>query len=524
MTSTPAWIRRPDGQVIAFDSQRISQSLFAASSALGQPNAFLARELTDGVVHFFSLETAGSIATTTQLAELIEKVVRELGHPQLAKAYADRSQQLAADASSSSLVWESRFAKDVKPFDVARASLREYSLRVVYSPDLASAHQEGLLTFPDCDQPSRMRAAVIEAWGRPGLDQSEFHVLLLEARARAERLILVDGPEHWFGNGSPEAAAQFWKTLASHQDPAEKRAFLVQINIPAPREEMTTPLFGDPVAAARPLDSAVWVDAWLGHGSLASQIDWHLGKGQTLGAAPPSWFRSWARQPERWSQVRFFFQRTRKMVRLGEGLHRGKAGILGLVGLNLPLMARWPGVEGDPERFLAKLPSLIRMGVAAGVQCRNYLRRQPHLQAGFVTERAPWQVAPIGLDAVVAKLLGADMTTSPNALDFGVRIVQTMLTCLNQEARQTHLEVPLENGSTKASSDSEACWGMMTGLAGVTPQRQLQAVAALHQAAEGGFAWIRLHADPLPNPDELWQLLQSAAKIGVGGLGFCLAP
>ncbi len=52
----PAWVRKRDGRLEPFDADKISRALFAASEALGRPDAFLARELTDGVVHFLTEE------------------------------------------------------------------------------------------------------------------------------------------------------------------------------------------------------------------------------------------------------------------------------------------------------------------------------------------------------------------------------------------------------------------------------------------------------------------------------------
>src|SRR5205823_1043448 len=78
-----------DGRLVPFEPDRISQALFAASEALGRPDAFLARELADGVLHFVGREfAAGDTPTTGQIADLVAKVTRELGQPALAQAFA----------------------------------------------------------------------------------------------------------------------------------------------------------------------------------------------------------------------------------------------------------------------------------------------------------------------------------------------------------------------------------------------------------------------------------------------------
>ena len=84
----PEWIYKRDGRLDPFDADRLCRSLFAATERLGRPDAFTARELTDGVLHFLADETENRIATTAQVAETVVKVVRELGHPAVAQAYA----------------------------------------------------------------------------------------------------------------------------------------------------------------------------------------------------------------------------------------------------------------------------------------------------------------------------------------------------------------------------------------------------------------------------------------------------
>src|SRR5262245_5854834 len=90
-----AWVRKRDGRLVPFEADKICQALFAAGESLGQPDAFLARELTDGVLHFLAAEAGGTPPTTSQIAELVVKVVRELGHPALARALEDGQKQKA---------------------------------------------------------------------------------------------------------------------------------------------------------------------------------------------------------------------------------------------------------------------------------------------------------------------------------------------------------------------------------------------------------------------------------------------
>src|SRR4051794_40712699 len=92
----PSWVYKRDGRLVPFEPDKISQAMFAATEALGRPDAFLARELTDGVLHFLAQEDGAAVPTTTQLRELVAKVVRELGQPALAQVFADGARHKAA--------------------------------------------------------------------------------------------------------------------------------------------------------------------------------------------------------------------------------------------------------------------------------------------------------------------------------------------------------------------------------------------------------------------------------------------
>src|SRR5260370_41496804 len=85
----PAWVSKRDGRIVPFEADKISQALFAAAESLGKPDAFLARELTEGVLHFLAGGSSGNISTPCQIAELVIKVVRELGQPAFARAFSE---------------------------------------------------------------------------------------------------------------------------------------------------------------------------------------------------------------------------------------------------------------------------------------------------------------------------------------------------------------------------------------------------------------------------------------------------
>src|SRR3954467_9659225 len=89
----PACVRKRDGRLEPFDADKISRALFAAGDALGQPDAFLSRELTDGVLFFLGQEAEDETVASATVAEVVERVVREMGQPRLAAAYKGRKQR-----------------------------------------------------------------------------------------------------------------------------------------------------------------------------------------------------------------------------------------------------------------------------------------------------------------------------------------------------------------------------------------------------------------------------------------------
>src|SRR5713101_3041300 len=95
-----AWVHKRDGRLVPFEADKISRALFAASESAGRPDAFLARELTDSILHFLAVEITDVVPSTAQIAECVTKVVRELGQPALARAYADVGTRQEAESAA----------------------------------------------------------------------------------------------------------------------------------------------------------------------------------------------------------------------------------------------------------------------------------------------------------------------------------------------------------------------------------------------------------------------------------------
>src|SRR5262252_3450311 len=85
--AAPTWVRKRNGRTVPFEADRISRALFAAGESCGQPDAFLARELADAVVHFLGDEADEKVPTTTQVREAVVKVLRGFRQHDLVEAF-----------------------------------------------------------------------------------------------------------------------------------------------------------------------------------------------------------------------------------------------------------------------------------------------------------------------------------------------------------------------------------------------------------------------------------------------------
>jgi ATP cone domain len=525
---SPTWIYKRDGRLVPFDPDKISQALFAATETLGRPDAFLARELTDGVLHFLTQDDGAAVPTTAQVRELVAKVVRELGQPGLAQAFTTwtrpRTTQRGGGEERRDITFT--FSPTDAPTAVVRNCLREYSLHAVFSRDLIAAQQDGLLTLTGLEHPLQLGACVV---GSPELVEQAGAAG--ERRGLAEtlaaaHLLCVDSPEYALATGG--GADGFADRLR-----AARRPTIINLACGIPpawaRDHPAGPLFADqrrPIAAE---DLAGLADALLEQLTAPDRagvcrIDWHLGERDF---APPAPARHDPRllRLARWAVetpgLTLVFDRPRRPIALGEGLDRKHPAVLLAVGLHLPRLVELPGVEGRSPAFLQKLSSLARLALSAAVQKRSFLRRQgkeadgaPVLGQGFLLDRARLVVVPVGLDAAVRRLAGCGLGEGKPALDLGRQIVQRLREVLHQDGRRSNLDSCIDGMTAFALDGADATAALVAGLTPWAPElparNQLRAAGALHAAAEGGTAAVFLPEDMRRRPEEVADLLSHA--------------
>lgn len=510
------WARKRDGRLVPFEADKINRALFAAGEALGRPDPFLARELTDGVLHFLTAETAGELLSTDQIGELVVKVVRELGQPALAAAFEQERQRRTTLAArpgqpertlqkespdrpvltSDTLIQD--FGEGCSPVEllrrVAAPRMREYASRQVFSRDLGAAQADRLLTLTGLQAPLELADCVLGLPVTPGTGLIE---ALEDARTAAASCIAVDGPEYLLGQGHLGDAATLAREVAIGLRLTGCRIVL-NLNVsPPPWAETVAdgPLFAAhrvPAADRRlPGRADGILDECLSRGEGPLRLDWHLGEHDFAPDARPRLLRL-AQRALAGHALAFVFDRPRRPVVLAEGLDRRHAAVLMAVGLHLPNLAaqlagRKAKSDGVAAVFLQKIGVLCRLALSAATQKREFLRRhaalRPALTRGFLLERARLVIVPVGLGEAVRALTGRDAWGSAPGLDYARQVGLRLQEVLRQDGQTMRLETVVSWRADDALAP-EPVWPIAELRKPLADQ--LRAAAPLHALGELG--------------------------------------
>jgi hypothetical protein len=489
-TPLPTWIRFPDGRLLPFESDLVSQMLFAATESVGSPNAFLARELADVVLHFLGHEDLGETAVAEQIADSAAKVLRELGQPELADRFPDC---WPAPAEAKRRVLQVPFEPGEAPDVLARRCLEEYSLRAVFAPDVVSAHRDGLIRLANLDAPDRLGGVVLEPPDAGAIGS-----------IRAARDWILDSAE---GSLSDSAdVGRFLQELEAAAAQAHADVWVhLHASVPASGAELAGPLFGGGSTRLTAPATESWLDAVTRCGDRMRPV-WHW---HGPAAEQAIFLEACRRTGGRGSVL---FDRPRRPFVLSHGTNRERPAVLQEIVLDLPKLLDVPEIDGRAERLLEKLPSLSRLAISAAGQKRKYLRRHAeHLGRGFLLDRAVVRLIPRGLDAVVRRLMNVAVTETKLARAFGRRILAALADPLDAEHRRTGLNLSLaapvepiditgDDARSRLSAWSEIVRGHTDGVLGfVWPaapnDRPIELLPLLEFACEEtdivGFVWDR---------------------------------
>jgi hypothetical protein len=474
-----------------FDTDRICQSLYAAAESLGTPSAFLTRELTDVILHFLSKDPFDDIPSTLDIAEQVEKIVREVGHPQLARRYAEMQRQVPPDTDKVGSNVTINCAGS--PDQFVRDCLQAYGRQQIFSRDVAAAADEGLIHLQDIKSPTSLSTLVLDS---PRLAEVDWWLALDDWRACGGQRWIVESPE-WLctGHAHPALTPHLCERLLALPTLAD-RDIELHLNIADPPAWSIAhpgrPLFSSVDEEELTLqERSNFLDGLLERWKALDAprmpaIAWHISERSFRDDIERRQTSDLLRLALQGREIRFIFDRPRSPIVLSESLDRRCPGVLLEVGVDLAAMANRPEVKRDGVTLLKKLPSLVRIAVSAAAQKRQYLRGLPDaspLKRRFLIDRATALVTPHGLDLAVHAITGERPSHSPLSLDFAVRILRTLHDTLSHSNRTSHLDLRLDSHELPGAGDS------------LPLTKQVDIAGKLHAQAGAGTARLVVNAD-----------------------------
>jgi hypothetical protein len=477
----PSRVLKYDGRLEPFDGDEISRDVYAATEFLGRPNPYLARQLADGVLHFLA---ADGLADPTPIGDVIDatvKVIRELGHPLLARAFQDRA----------------RVAEPGPPAEP----------HSFLPPDLAAACRDGLLTFLGPTSPTKILATTVTP-PSGGSDPAAWADAVAEASNRVGHLVAVDGPE-W---ALDDDTAERWAETLIAALRANGLAAVINLNVAEPPVWTDRMPQMDPGTRLRVTDRLL--PALLDDAHAKVRVDWHLTRSDFVGDGRAS-LRRIAARVVAGDAIAFVAHKRHRPVTLAEGLDRRYPTLLAAFGVGLPRLLEIIGPEAAD--LSGRLGTVARLAIAAGRAFRDSLRRAggPAVRE-FLLERSRLLVVPTGLDEVVQFLADASDAHDDTTISAQKILLSLNAALLREMPRLSSvLDVPpFEVGVSAAACSAEEG----------SPAFQLNAASRLHAALGGGTSTISLPQEIASDPDAIVNLLEFASRQpGLGRFRLCPA-
>lgn len=162
---TLKFIRKRDGRVVPFDKEKITDAIFNAAKAVGGSDRSVANSVSDSVLGIIDIiYKDGRIPTVENVQDLVEKMLIELGHAKVGKAYILYREQHRKIREAKSLLNEglvlidnylekadwrvnenSNMSYSLQGLNnhIATAITAKYWLERVYPPEIREAHVAG---------------------------------------------------------------------------------------------------------------------------------------------------------------------------------------------------------------------------------------------------------------------------------------------------------------------------------------------------------------------------------------------
>lgn len=412
---------------------------------------------------------------------------------------------------------------------IGRELVRQFTLAEVYSPDISALHEDGLLQLFDSSSPSHWSAMAAqrctdeELAGDTASVCSQWEARLNWSLRNVSGTLALDVYDLCIrlACAAPDCIAEAAAGigLALRRALRDRSTFVV-MNLGASAGGPTEDLFGswletDTAARLRELQLAV-AEACLADPDLSRKcrIDYHMVP--AAAAWQPSELKPWLRWVQKAAPLCICFDRPHHCLAEGVTRRSGRtAVVVQFAGIHLPRLHARMGRATDEESVMQRLGLLCDSAVRAGVQRREFLRRQMG-GSGF-PDQPVLVVVPIGLDALVADLVGKPIAVDDAALAMAEQILKQMQLRLRREGRHYGLQTKLDGiahalwaGDAPDGGSPRDALGITAAMAGPGPKQQVRAAGLLHGVVEGGTAMCRL-ADPGGDIDRLLEIVQFAA-------------
>ncbi len=401
----------------------ICQAIFAGTIALGRPDAVIARELTDGVMHFILADA--DHGPQDDVNELVVKLVRELGHPQLAQVL---------DIASITTPWTGYSTEQLQlPETMSRER--------VFPPNLIAAHDAGLLRLFHLDLPCHLVGGVMP---RPqaSLRPQEWHERISDARKLFGRHVIIDDPEHLLGG----ADATEWLNAIVAALNAEDLHGILAFNSSSADSEVRKSLFSPRQPslwgeeATHPARELLQVSLKKQFAKSPISRRWHLSASD---------FRPECRDSMMWLEefiqhhplITIVFDRPRS------NNNAVTANVLQHVEVSLVALRGYLAGSADVGTFLSKVGSLTRLALSAGHAKRAFLRNagSAELRSAFLADRSSLYLFVSGLQIVTEHFFARDCS---DRTEFVSKIRQQVIDAVAADSPIQATQVAFDNDET----------------------------------------------------------------------------
>jgi hypothetical protein len=438
----PSWILKSNGRIKPFNISEISRDLYQATVKMGKPDAFLARELADGVSLLLANENPGATLSQDLAAASISRTIREFGYPQLAEAY-EASANFQDNSNQACL--ESEFFVNSNLDQLSKIHTRQNVLKSVLTPDAAASIEEGWVQMEGITHPDGFleTAWLGDAWVSfaamyPDLFSDELQKL-------ASKTVHLFGPSSHanFGCAYPK---DFWVKVfnqCSIQSRSSGTEIMVHWNQNPKIAEVDCPLFSGGLTdkSQKNYDcqnARAFFEVWLHSEIKDLWFCWHLDENATLPA--------------------FIQEHLGKLKKLA--IFRNSNAkknpfypILERITLRLDRLAKVCSQKGDLGKFQERLPSLVRLGLDLGSQKKQFLKKLEaeraslsndiRLSVGFSLEKSRLEIVPFGLPEILERLFPFQGPLDPKPAKFCRETIGIIRSSVATETRKLNLGINL---------------------------------------------------------------------------------